>query len=112
MKMLEWCPVYSDQKSLAFGKYYNAILDFYINGARVKQTFVDVEILYHESESSIQIIITDRESPYTLRENPPFPIAIFMRNPIDCVFYRFDAILPFNNELLSYSLCNNHILLY
>jgi len=112
MTILGWCSVDSDKKSLAFGKYCNVRLDFYVNGSKINQTIVDAQILCHESESSIQIIMTYQESPYILREHLSFPIAIFMRIPMDRVFYRFDAVLPFEDELSSYYEQLPHILLY
>lgn len=112
MKILGWCLPHSDQKSLEFGRYYSVTLGFYYNCSRIEQTLVDVEILYHEAESCLQIIITKSIPPYARKKAMPVQIVIFIDEPRKHVDYPFDAVFDFTDEVPLYNTYIPHMLIH
>jgi hypothetical protein len=112
MKVLGWCLIHSDQKPLEFGKHPDIKLSYYSNNSIRLQLFVDVEIIYHEAESCIQIIITESTNNGTSRKNMPVQIVIFIDEPSKLRFESFDVILDFSCEIPPYNTYTNYLLIH
>lgn len=112
MNVLGWCLPHSDQKSLEFGRYYNVKLSFYYNCSRIEQTIVDVEILYHEAESCLQIIITKPIAHHAPKKDMPVQIVIIIDEPRKHVVYPFDAVFDFTDEVPLYNTYIPHMLIH
>lgn len=103
MKVLGWCLIHSDQKPLEFGKYHDVQLSYYSNDSRRLQLIVDIEIIYHEAESCIQIVITESTNNGATIKGMSVQIAIFIDEPSILKYESFDVILEFSCELPSYN---------